>query len=303
MELAKFIPPLIALIAAPLLPGIINRTKAFFAGRHGQPILQLYYDIFKLIRMGSTYSQTTTWVFRAAPMLGLAAIVTALAFVPMGGTASPLFFSGDLLLFVYLLCIARFFTIVAALDTGSSFEGMGASREALFSAISEPVVLLSLAAIAYSSHNTSLSGMYEQITPAMWMSAAPSLVLIVLALGTVLLVECSRIPVDDPNTHLELTMIHEVMVLDSSGPDFAMISYAASLKLWVFGALVVGIAVPVRTGFMWLDCGIFVLGMMVIAVLIGIIESSMARLRLTNVPRLIVGAIASSVLAWALILR
>lgn len=297
------LPVVAALLLAPLLFGVINRTKACFAGRHGQPLLQLYWDLGKLLRKGATYSRTTSWLFRAGPVVGLAAVGTALALTPAGGIGAPLAFPGDLLLFAYLLCLMRFFTVVAALDTGSSFEGMGASREVLFSALAEPALLLGLAAVAMETRSVSLSGMLGGIGGGSWRSQGPALGLVVAALAVVLVTENARLPVDDPTTHLELTMIHEVMVLDHGGPDLALILYGAALKLWVLGALVVGLAVPVRSGDPLLDGGAFLLGMLGLAVLIGILESSMARLRLTRVPKLLVGAAALAVLAVVLVLR
>ncbi len=292
----------LALLLAPLLPGVINRTKAFFAGRNGVPLLQLYYDLWKLLRKGAVYSRTTTWIFRANPAIGLAAVLACLTLVPWGGHASPLAFQGDLILLAYLLGIMRFFIVLGALDTGSSFEGMGASREVQFSALAEPALLLALAVIAQASGSVSLSAMYAALTPALWINAGPALVMVAAAVLLVFLTENARIPVDDPNTHLELTMIHEVMVLDYSGPDLAFILYAAALKLWVLGALLVGILLPVR-GNGWLNTILFFAGMLALAVVTGIIESAMARLRLLRVPQLLVCAGALAVLAMVLMQR
>ncbi len=305
MGLARLdlLPLAAGLLLSPLLLGVINRTKAFFAGRRGQPLLQCYFDLAKLLRKGATYSRTTTWIFRAGPVVGLAAVGTALALTPAGGIGAPLSFPGDLLLFAYLLCLMRFFTVVAALDTGSSFEGMGASREVLFSALAEPALLLGMAAVALETRSLSLSGMLAAVTPRSWVHQGPALGLIVVALAVVVVTETARMPVDDPTTHLELTMIHEVMVLDHGGPDLAFILYGAALKLWTLGALLVGLAVPVRSGRPLLDAGAFLAGMLGLAVLIGILESSMARLRLVRVPKLLVGATALAVLAVVLVLR
>jgi formate hydrogenlyase subunit 4 len=300
---ASLVPVLAGFLLAPLLSGIINRTKAGFAGRHGQPLLQLYFDLGKLLGKGATYSRTTTWIFRAGPGVGLAAAATALAMVPMGGLAAPLRFPGDVLLFAYLLCLLRFFTVIAALDVGSSFEGMGASREVLFSTLAEPALLLGLAAVALETQSGSLSGMIGGITIGSWQVQGPALALVAAALVVVLLTENARIPVDDPTTHLELTMIHEVMVLDHGGPDLAFILYGAALKLWALSALLVGLVVPVRGGNPVQDAGAFLLGMVVLAVLVGIVESCMARLRLTRIPKLLVGATALAVLAIVLVLR
>jgi formate hydrogenlyase subunit 4 len=197
----------------------------------------------------------------------------------------------------------RFFTVIAALDTGSAFEGMGASREVQFSALAEPALLLGLAAIARETHSLSLSAMFASITTETWIKAAPVLVLVAAALVVVFLAENARIPVDDPNTHLELTMIHEVMVLDHGGPDLAFILYGAALKMWVLGALLVGIVVPVHSGEPWIDAAFSFAGMIVLSIFVGIIESSMARLRLLRVPELLVTAGAFSILALLLVLR
>jgi formate hydrogenlyase subunit 4 len=313
MEMFPYIQPLIAIILAPLLLGLINRTKAYFAGRTGQPLLQAYYDIAKLLRKGAVYSSTTSWIFRAAPVVCLAAAVTATLLVPFGTSKAPLAFQGDLILFAYLLGLMRFFIVIGALDTGSAFEGMGASREVQFSALAEPALLLGLAAMARQTHTWSLSEMYSRIWSATEMHAAitatslptyvPAMILVAAALLVIFLAENARIPVDDPNTHLELTMIHEVMVLDNSGPDFGFVLYAAALKLWVLGTLLVGILFPIRTGLWWADALAFVGGMMVLAVITGMVESAMARLRLVRVPQLLVAAGVLSTLALVLVLR
>jgi formate hydrogenlyase subunit 4 len=311
MTTISLLQPAAALALAPLLTGIINRTKAGFAGRQGQPLLQTYYDLAKLLRKGAVYSRTTSWVFRAGPSVGLAAALTALAVLPLGGAPAPLHFSCDLIFMAYLLGVMRFFTVAAALDTGSAFEGMGASREVQFSVLAEPALLLSLAAMSQASFSSrslgnlehlSLSGMYSGLSLSVWMHAGAALLLIAGVLLAVLLTESSRIPVDDPTTHLELTMIHEVMVLDHSGPDFAMILYGAALKLWIMSALLAGVIVPVRSGRPLVDAAATIGGIFVVAVVIGIIESSMARLRLLRVPQLLTGAGAFSVLALMLVL-
>ncbi len=293
----------LALALAPLLPGVINRVKAFFAGRRGVPLLQLYYDLFRLMRKGAVYSRTTTWVLRLGPAAGLAAAVAATALVPLGGTGALLGFEGDLVLLAYLLGLLRFLTVLAALDTGSSFEGMGASREVQFSALAEPALLLGLAAVAILTGSLSLDSMYGRLGPGLWLSDAPALVLIAAAFFIVFLTENSRLPVDDPHTHLELTMIHEVMVLDHSGPDLALIEYTGALKLWVLGCLIAGLVVPWRSGAAWLDCLLAVAALLGLAASVGVVESSMARLRLSHVPRLLLGASVFAVLALILILR
>jgi len=292
-----------ALVFSPLMLGVINRTKAWFAGRRGQPLLQAYFDLYKLLAKGAVYSRTTTWVFRAGPVIGLAAVLVAMPLVPLGGAPAPLAFAGDFILLVYLLGLMRFFTVAAALDTGSSFEAMGASREVTFSALAEPALLLGLAVVARQTGSLSLSGMYAGMAMETWRQAGPVSALVAAAFMVVLLAENARVPVDDPNTHLELTMIHEVMVLDHGGPDLAFILYAAALKLWVFSALLVGLVLPLRTGHAWLDVASALGGIFAVAVAVGVVESSMARLRLLRVPQLLVGAGALVALALILTLR
>jgi formate hydrogenlyase subunit 4 len=303
MLIAQVFSLLLALVFAPLLLGIISRTKAIMAGRIGQPLLQPYYDLWKLLQKGAVYSRTTTWVFRTGPIVGLGAVLGALTLLPFGGVPALLAFPGDLVLFAYLLGLVRFFTVLAALDTGSSFEGMGASREVTFSALVEPTLFLGLAAVARHTGTFSLSSMLLGVTPESWVQVGPALVLLAAAFLVVFLTENARIPVDDPTTHLELTMIHEVMVLDHGGPDFAFILYGSALKLWLLGALLVSILVPVHSDVLWIDMAAAAAGMIGLAVLVGLIESSMARLRLLRVPQLLVGANALSALALVLVLR
>ncbi len=300
---------LLALVLAPLLLGIINRTKALVAGRRGQPLLQTYYDLAKLLCKGAVYSRTTTWVFRMGPVVALAGLLLVLPMIPLGGVPAVVAFQGDLLLVAYLLGVARFATVLAALDTGSSFEGMGASREVQFSALAEPALILGLAAMAVQAAQAlqaqplSLTAIYAAIRPETLPQAGPVLLLVAAALAAVFLAENARIPVDDPNTHLELTMIHEVMVLDHGGPDFALIQYTAALKLWVLGTLLVGVLVPVRSGWPLVDLLAGVLGLGILAVFTGLVESTLARLRLVRVPQFLVAASVLSILALFLVLR
>jgi formate hydrogenlyase subunit 4 len=294
---------LLAFSLPPLLLGIINKTKAFVAGRVGPPVLQPYYDLIKLWQKGSVFSTTTSWMFKAGPVVGVVTAAIALLMVPLAGPSAPISFTGDLILLAYLLGLSRFFTASAALDTGSSFEGMGAAREVTFACLAEPAFFLGLLVLARLSGSLQLATMLGSSLAYGWTIASASLALVVLGWFMVLLVENSRIPFDDPNTHLELTMIHEVMVLDHSGPAFGMVLYGASLKLFLFAALVVRLALPVTTGAFWLDWGVFIGGMLAIAVLIGIVESTMARLRLTQVPVLLVAACLLSAFSVILVVR
>jgi formate hydrogenlyase subunit 4 len=300
---ANFVHVLLALTLPPLLLGVINKTKALFAGRVGPSLLQPYYDLVKLFQKGSVFSTTTTWVFRAGPVVGLATAALAVLLIPLANPAAPISFTGDLILLAYLLGLGRFFTASAALDTGSPFEGMGAAREVTFACLAEPALFLGLLVLAKLSGSLQLSGMLGGALAAHWPTAGASLVLVLLSWFIVLLAENSRIPFDDPNTHLELTMIHEVMVLDHSGPAFGMILYGAALKLFVFGALIVRLAVPLATGSAWLNWPIFIGGMLIVAAAIGVVESTLARLRLTHVPVLLVAACLLSAFGVILVVR
>ncbi len=294
---------LVTLVVPPLLLGIINKTKALFAGRNGPPLLQPYFDLIKLMRKGLVISRTTTWVFWAGPVVGLVTAAFASLLVPLVDSHSPISFTGDLILLAYLFGLGRFFTAAAALDTGSAFEGMGAAREVTFACLAEPAFFLGLLVLAKLSSSLQLADMLGTSLGMHWATAGASLALVLVSWFIVLLVENSRIPFDDPNTHLELTMIHEVMVLDHSGPALAMILYGAAIKLFVFGALIVRLAFPLTTGLLWLDGPAFLAGLMIVAVVIGIVESTMARLRLSHVPILLVAACLLSAFGIILISR
>jgi formate hydrogenlyase subunit 4 len=293
----------LALAMPPLLLGVIAKTKAIFAGRVGPPVLQPYYDLIKLFQKGSVFSTTTTWIFRAGPVVGLATGLLAALLVPFAPGSAPISFPGDLILLAYLLGLGRFFTAAAALDTGSSFEGMGSAREVTFSCLAEPAFFFGLLVLAKLSRSLELSSMLSGSLASQWPEAGASLALVLLSWFIVLLVENSRVPFDDPNTHLELTMIHEVMVLDHGGPALGMILYGAALKLFIFGALIVRLAFPWTTDWFLLDWPIFIAGMLVLAVAIGVVESTTARLRLTHVPILLVAGSLLSAFGIILILR
>ena len=288
----------IGLIFAPLMIGIINRTKAKFAGRKGEPLLQKYFDIFKLLQKGSVYSKTTTWIFRVSPSIGLACVILALAIIPSFGKPSLIHFPGDLFFLIYILALMIFFTVIAALDTGSSFEGMGGSREVLFSFLAEPALIIGLCVFAKSSGFNSLSDILTNS-----FKIRPEFILVILAFFIVFLSENSRIPVDDPNTHLELTMIHEVMVLDYSGPDFAFIMYSSSLKMWVLGMILIESIITLNSTFWLYNILIYLAGMLLLSIIVGTVESIIARLRMRSVPKLLIVANALSILAFILVAK
>jgi len=291
------------LILAPFLLGAINRTKALVAGRKGPPLLQVYFDLAKLLRKGFVVSRTTTWVFYAGPVLSVVAPFVALLLLPLGGGPAVLSFTGDMILFVSVFALARFFVAAAAMDTGSPFEGMGAAREVTFSALAEPALLFGMLALTRMTGSLSLTVMFDLGAASAWRKASASIVLILASWFIVLLAENARVPFDDPNTHLELTMIHEVMVLDHAGPAFGFIVYGAALKLTVFATLLVTLLIPSRSGSHALAFVLFAGGLIGVSVVVGLVESSMARLRLVRVPQLLVTATLLAAFAVVLVLR
>lgn len=291
-----FINVIIAFLLAPLFPGIINRTKAIIAGRKGPPLGQLYFDLLKLVKKKAIYSKTTSWIFPFAPIISFVMIAILILFIPFGQEKSVVSFNGDIILIIYLLAIVRLFTVLGAMDTGSSFEGMGASREVSYAVFVEPSIFLIFASLAKKTELLSLSDIYHSVLQEPFQNFVPFLILIAIVFLIILLVENCRIPIDDPNTHLELTMIHEVMILDYSSANLGLILYTSSLKLWVFAALLASFLVPTHIG--WLREGYFLLSMTLIAVVIGIIESIMARIRLIEVFDLLFLAVAVAAFAF-----
>jgi formate hydrogenlyase subunit 4 len=292
---------LLVLVFAPLLPGVINKTKALAAGRVGPPVLQSYYDISKLLRKGSVLSETTTPVFLIGPAVSFVVALLAALMLPLTASPAPISFAGDMIVFVYIFALARFFTTAAALDTGSAFEGMGAAREVTFACLAEPALFFGLLALARVTGSLSLSSLLTVAAPA-WRGSSAALVLIVASWFIVLLAENSRVPFDDPNTHLELTMIHEVMVLDHSGPAFGLVEYASAMKLFVFSALVAHVVLP-RLANPMAAGTLSVVAILLIGVVIAIVESVMARLRLVRIPQLLITASLAAGFAVVLVLR
>ena len=290
---------LTALLLPPLLPGLINKVKAAFAGRQGPPVTQLYRDLAKLARKEAVLSATTTRIFLLGPVATVAVGLVASLLVPFGHAPAPVRFQGDLILFAYLFGLSRFAMVLAALDTGSSFEGMGAAREVTFAALAEPALFLGFAALVRSSGSMSLSVLLGGSGLALSRATGP-LVLVLAGWMIVFMAENARIPVDDPDTHLELTMIHEVMILDHSGRPLALAQYGASLKLLVLGALIVGLVLP-RTHQGALDWLLFYGGLGVLCVAVGAVESTTARFRLAKVSQLLVAGLLASAFAFFLL--
>jgi len=288
---------LVTLLASPILVvGVINRTRARWAGRKGPPLAQTFHDLVRLLRKRPVYSETTTAVFWVAPYVTLATSAVSGLIVPMLGVGSPLSFPFDFVFFAYLWAAGRMALMLGALDTGSAFEAMGASREATFSALVEPAMFLSLGTLGSVAGASSFSQMLT------FHGADPAVIVVrvgcTIAMTVLLQVESARMPVDDPTTHLELTMVHEVMILDHSGPDLAAMEYAAGLKLSMGCALLASLINPFGAGSPRLLVAAANLALMlVIAVLVGTTESTIARLRLSAVPRYLLAAFFGAVLA------
>jgi len=271
------------LAPAPLLPGIINKGKAWVAGRRGPPVLQLYYDLARLWQKGVVLSTLASPGFIAGPAVAWVAVVGAALLLPLGPAGAALSFRGDVLLLIYLLALARFATAWAALETGSAFEGMGAAREVSYAVLAEAAMITAVLALSVHAGEIQLAKM---LSP----SAGPGAVLLAGGLFTVLLAENCRVPFDDPNTHLELTMIHEVMVLDHSGPPLAAILHGASVKLLLFAVLLTEAVLPIGRLSPAPGMAALVGGVLLVTVGVGLVESLLARFAFRRVPLLLTTA-------------
>jgi len=291
------------IIFPPLILGVINKTKAIAAGRTGAPFLQPYFDLIKLFQKNMVISSTTSWIFKAGPLVTLVSVCIAGLIVPFGSTTAPISFTGDIILFAYLFGLGRFFTTCAALDTGSAFEGMGSAREVTFACLSEPALFFAFLVLAKLSGSLSLANMLLNPLASSLSTSLPSLIMISLGLFVVLLAETCRLPIDDPDTHLELTMIHEAMILDHSGPLLGTILYGSAMKLLVLGALLVNVIFPFHVDNIAIENFLFIAEILGLAVLIGVLESVMARLRMRRVPYLLVTALLLSGSGFILLLR
>jgi formate hydrogenlyase subunit 4 len=263
--------------------GLINRTKSIWSGRKGPGLNQFFFDLQRLFTKTPVYSDVSSWVFQTSPWLVLVTSLTAASLCPILPGYSPLSFSYDFIYFSYLLGLGRVFMILGALDTGSSFEGMGASREATFSALIEPALFFVLGTFGILSGNTSFHDLM------FWNDVGVAELCIkvtaVFSLFILLQVESARVPVDDPNTHLELTMIHEVMVLDHSGPELGAIQYGAAIKMTLIAGLIAAVINPVSASdHVFSSFGISVAIMCFLAIGVGLTESLMARLKLRVIP-------------------
>jgi formate hydrogenlyase subunit 4 len=294
----------LAILLAPFYSALILKVKAFFGGKKGPPLLINYFTLIKLFKKGSVYSTSTTVIFKMGPMVSLSAALTVLMFLPIAGQPPLFSFNGDVILLLYLLGLGRFFTIAAAMDTASPFEGMGAAREAYFPIICEATLFMILILFTILTGQLSLAAYFSSGQPLMlWQTAGSPLLFVVIAFFIILLTENSRVPVDDPATHLELTMIHEVMVLDHSGPDFALIELGAFLKLLFYATPVSLLICPFSLGSPAADIGLFFCILAVVYAAVGVTESVMARFRMDKVPQFVLTSFALAFFATVITLE
>jgi len=317
---------ILAIVTAIFFPGIILRVKSMASGRKGPGILQPWKNIRVLLRKGSVFSTTTSYIFQIAPVIYLTTILCALLLIPFPGVPSLFGFDGDFVLLAYMLALGKFLFILGALDTGSSFEGMGANREALYSMLAEPAFFILFGTLALLTGHTSMQQIFESFQFAGHNSFIIGFIAVYL-LVQIAMIENSRMPVDDPKTHLELTMVHEVMILDHSGFDLALMHIGTALKFSLYGLLIANFLVPVDAGQLvvnskpWLlyhekgmvnsigaggtivvqVCVYFVI-QVVFAILIGLMESFRARKKLAKNPQFIVTLSSIALVAFILVL-
>ena len=284
----------ILLAGAPLLTGIVNKLKARFSGRFGPGVFQPYFELWRLARKETIYSTSAGFISRLAPVIVWCTAAFSMFLLPLGRSAA-VSFPGDIILFAYLLALGRFFQILAAFDVAGSFEGMGASREARFAVFAEPIFFFTIGSLALVTRQYSFEKILAGISwsdPLFFVFVSVGL----LSFFFLMIAECSRIPVDDPNTHLELTMIHEAMILDASGIDLMLYQYTASLKLMIYSTLAALLLNPF--GVLGSALGLFAFGatLLALAAALALIETLMARFRLVLVPQFLLFATAIGVL-------
>jgi formate hydrogenlyase subunit 4 len=292
----------LVLFLSPLITGFSRTLKARLQTRRGPGILQPYRDLGKLLRKGMVIPDTASWIFSATPYVLFSTTLLAGLLIPTVSAEAPLSAFGGVLAVVYLLALGRFFLALGGLDTGSSFGGLGSSREMTISAIAEPALMLAVFTVAIGAGSTNLSTVAHAALGQSWRFLAPSQMLAFAALFIVLIAETGRIPVDNPATHLELTMIHEAMILEYSGPYLALIEWSAAMKQLVLMTLLVNVFVPFGLSAGWsaitvLSLILFVVKLLLLAATVVLMETTNAKLRLFRVPELLAVAFILSAMA------
>ena len=304
---AEIILPILQILVivgfSPLVKGFINKIEARLQCRRGASIFQPYYNLVKLLRKDAVVSETSSWIFRATPYVTFISILIISLLVPVLSAQVPLNFTGDIILIIYLFALARFFLVLASLDTGSAFGGMGGSREMMVSSMAEPAMILSFFTVALTVNSTNLSTITNLLHNNSVLLLNPSLILAFAAMTIVLIAEAGRIPVDNPFTHLELTMIHEGMMLEFSGRYLALVEWASSMKLLLLLTILINIFFPwgIADGLTFsgliIAFALYVVKIGFFAFLIVIVEMSFAKIRLFRIPNLLGTAFILSILA------
>lgn len=285
---------IVLLAVSPFIVGLIRKVKARLQIRRGASVFQPYSDLAKLFRKQPVVSTTTSWVFTVTPYIVFASTLAAGLLVPVFASKTPLAFAGNIIALVYLLALGTFFLILAGLDAGSAFGGMGSSREAIVASLTEPAMILSIFAIALTAGSTNLNTIVHKTALLEGIVIDPSPHIMALAaLFIVTIAETGRVPVDNPATHLELTMIHEAMILEYSGRYLALVEWASGLKLLVFLTLITnifapwGIATSTEPVALGIGLATYLMKVSGLAVLLGVLESMFAKLRLFRVTDLL----------------
>ena len=279
--LIKILNLILLLIIPFLMTGLIRKTKAFWGARKGASIFQPFYDFIKLMKKDSIFSNSTTMLFKIAPIISFVCVIFASLFTPMVMGQSIINIQGGLIIFAYALGLSKFISLLASMETASSFEGMGTSREACFTTIIEPAFFIVIASIMALCKIYTFDSLNQVIAN----SGSLGILIIIFAIASLfimLVVEGARVPVDDPATHLELTMIHEVMILDNCSQELAIISYSAWVKMFLISSLIATLIMPLSLS-LWASLGAFLGIMIAISIIIGTIESAIARLRMSHV--------------------
>lgn len=299
MELIKVIQGIFSLLIiialSPLFTGLVNKLKAIFTGRIGAPIIQPYYELKRLIRKETINANSSSFISSISPAINLVSVIFAAAMLPIGFSTPLISFEGDIILFAYVLGLARFFQIIAAMDIGSSFEGMGAAREATFAVFAEPIFFFTLGSIAFMGGFTSIYDIYHSIR----LDNVTYIVFIVVCSTSAFflaITECSRMPVDDPNTHLELTMIHEVMILDNSGTDLFLYQYSSYIKLFIYAILETSFFYPFGVQNYTVGVIIFIVVIAALSIALAISETITSRFKMKNIPHYLLFATAIGIL-------
>ena len=283
---------------APLFPAVIDKVKALSVGKKGPSLFIKYYDLIRFLKKGLVYSKSTSWIFGFAPLIIMVTYLLALLFFPIAGEKPVISFTYDFIVVVYLFALSRFFLLLGSLNTASSFEGMGASREAFMSFLAEGSLFMTFILAVKLTGAPSLLGILGSVgAQVLWHQAGIFAIMSILVLFMILIVENARKPIDDPDTHLELTMIHEVMILDNSGPDLGLMELGTFLKFLFFGGILSRLIFPVDFGIGALNYLVFVVGLFAIAFAVGILESIGVRYKIPRNTTFLMSSLTIATLA------